>query len=572
MSETTDGIKMAAGKKYPPTQSLKLNGPPGTGKTTQLLERVTYLLSNGYDPSDITFVTYRTQMASEFLLRLFKRGYIDRPEAEEPWSHDTKHFGTIHGVCNRLTGHTELPDSSDKQDFIEAEYGKPYYRREDMRQPGGSDGGGWGEKLFDAYNWAVNNNARSFVGAPALDGLGGMDSEIPDFNEFEDAWTGYMVDYGDPDERLQGYPSMLREVRDREITPNTDVVVVDEYHDMTPIMDSICRMWFEQADTVIVVGDPSLFTSIDLPEVVLDKTYRVPENIWEYAKTTVNHTTPSVDPAKSGGTVGETPLRPSSICENRGIDSIMFLSRTRRGAQGIASDLSRAGIIYRSQERAGGWNVSNTLLSLYNCLQKLEGVHPADHVNPENGQTAFARFESDDGMESVKLPANVSLDPPEAERFVKKVPAEHFSSTKTSLTSWISAKSDLKGDDLLPKTNPSFWNLFTNGAASVENLLKYGPKEKLKHALERNNNPIDSIQTVGVPDVLTIHGAKGKEADTVVVEDGITPAIENEVDLGGEAAREESRVWYVAVTRAADTLLIDRSGYGTNYLPEPHYY
>ena len=160
------------GPEYPPDASVKLNGPPGTGKTTQLLERLTSLLDDGVHVRDVTFVTYRTEMAAEFLRRLHDKGYIDEKEAEKPYKHDTRHFGTLHGVCNRITSDAAVVTDSDRREFLFEEYKAEYDTS--------SSGNSIGSLLFDAYDWCVENKQHSFPRAPnyreiadreAVDGL-----------------------------------------------------------------------------------------------------------------------------------------------------------------------------------------------------------------------------------------------------------------------------------------------------------------------------------------------------------------------------------------------------------------
>jgi DNA helicase-2/ATP-dependent DNA helicase PcrA len=568
------------GEKYPPTDSVKLNGPPGTGKTTQLLERLTALLDGGYTPRDIVFVTYRKEMAAEFLRRLHERGYIEEREAEKPWKHDTRHFGTLHGVCNRLAPDAAVVERQDRRDFMAEEYYAEYdgHGDNDLGSAGGSDP--IGTLLFDAYDWCIENKQHSFLRAPNYKRIADKAISPPSFQEFDEAWTAFKEGGGD-DEPLQDFSGMLRAVDEGDLRPAGDVLIVDEYHDMTPIMASICERWMETFDTTIVGGDPlqaiysykgadpSYFSDLDLPEVLLDRTYRVPSSIWSYARSVIDHDPPEVEPDSEGGRVQAVHGEPQDVVDNFGDGSIMFLARTQSQLYDIGKSLSQQGIIFRSQEGIGGWNNSSKLLRLFNSLQKVRGAAPADNVNPDTGQTGMARFESDDAEDVGRLPANVTLESEEASALVDRTPAGYFSGTKKDLKSYCSNSSEVSGTDLLTRVEPSFWEDMTNGPGSVDHLLTYDPKPKLKAALRRYERPFPVIETAPVPDVLTIHASKGKEADTVALYDGIPGAVQRNIAEGLRKRKAESRVWYVACTRAAENLLVfrDQFDYTEKYLP-----
>jgi len=561
------------GPEYPPDASVKLNGPPGTGKTTQLLERLTSLLDDGVHVRDVTFVTYRKEMAAEFLRRLHDKGYIDEKEAEKPYKHDTRHFGTLHGVCNRITSDAAVVTDSDRREFLFEEYKAEYDTS--------SSGNSIGSLLFDAYDWCVENKQHSFLRAPNYREIADRSISPPSFSEFDEAWRAFKKEGNDDGKPLMDFSGMLREVDDRGLRPNGDVLIVDEYHDMTPIMASICERWMESFDTVIVGGDPlqaiysykgadpSYFSDLDLPEVVLDRTYRVPSHIWEYARSVIEHTPPQIEPDAEGGEVRAVVGEPNQVQAKYGDGSVMFLARTQSQLYDIAHDLRSAGVIFRSQEGIGGWNNSSTLLGLYNALQKIRNAQPIDNVNPETGQTGMARYEDEDVDSNVRLPETVTLEPNEALKLVTYTPAGYFTDTKKDMKSYAKGAQNVTGTDLLQRVEPSFWGDLTRGGQSVDNLLTYDAKDTLRAALERNSRPYPAIEAANVPDVLTIHAAKGKEADTVALYDGIPGAVQRNIRQGHREMKAESRVWYVGVTRAAERLLVfrDQWDYVDEYLP-----
>lgn len=565
------------GSDYGPEQSVKLNGPPGTGKTTQLLERVTRLLDDGYTPSDLVFVTYRKEMASEFLRRLHEREYISDEEYRKPWENDTRHFGTLHAVCNRITPDAEVVDDSHKRDFIREVYDGNY----DTRGAQGAQDDPVGKLLFEAYDWCVQNKQHSFVNAPNYKEIADRTISPPSFEEFGQAWSRFKAEGNEEGKPLRDFTGMLRKVDESSLRPSGSILVVDEYHDMTPIMASICEGWAETFDTVIVGGDPlqaiytykgadpSYFQSLDYPEVMLDRTYRVPSTIWDYAKGVIDHNPPDIEPATSGGQVRAVKGDPYDVIESYGEESTMYLARTQSQLYDIATALKERGVIFRSQEGIGGWNTSQTLLDLYNALQKVRDVRPADHIDPSTGQTGMARFDQSDVDEAPRLPTNVTLEQGEAKRLVNYTPAGYFSDTKKSVRNYVKGTSEVNGEDLLSRVEPSFWQDMTRGAGSVGHLLSYDPKDTLEAALQRYDRPFPVIDSAPVPDVLTIHASKGKEADTVALYDGIPGAVQRSIAEGERKKRAESRVWYVGCTRAAETLLVfrDQWDYLKPFLP-----
>lgn len=569
------------GGQYAPEDSVKLNGPPGTGKTTQLLERVTRLLDSGYEPSDVVFVTYRKEMAKEFLRRLHERGHISKQEYQKPWENDTRHFGTLHGVCNRITSDAAVVEKKHRRDFMLKEYRAKYDGKGANWDDNPKQSDPIGTMLFDAYDWCVENKQHSFVRAPNYAEIKDKALSPPSFEEFSQAWESYMAEGNEDGKPLRDFAGMLREVDEGGLRPSGDVLVVDEYHDMTPIMASICEGWFDTFDTVIVGGDPlqaiysykgadpSFFTDLDLPEILLDRTYRVPSNVWSYARGVISHDPPDIEPDAEGGEVRAVAGEPHEVIGKYGEDSTMFLARTQSQLYDIAADLKNRGIIFRSQEGIGGWNTSRTLLDLFNALQKVRGAQPADNVNPNTGQTGMARYGDEDVAESVRLPSNVTLESGEAKRLVQKSPASYFTDTKKSVLSYIKGTPEVSGTDLLPRVEPSFWNDITRGEDSLDHLLTYDAKDTLRAALERYDRPFPVLQSAPVPDVLTIHASKGKEADTVALYDGIPGAVQRNIRNDPREQRAESRVWYVGCTRAAESLLVfrDQFDYTDSYLP-----
>jgi len=98
-------VDIAGIDDYPADSSVKLNGPPGTGKTTNAAARVARLIrDHDYSIADVCWVTYRKSLAMDTLRRLARWGVVSDEEMATPADGPTKFIGTAHAVANRTVG------------------------------------------------------------------------------------------------------------------------------------------------------------------------------------------------------------------------------------------------------------------------------------------------------------------------------------------------------------------------------------------------------------------------------------------------------------------------------------
>lgn len=579
-----DDINPAGIDQYPETASVKLHGPPGTGKTTQSAARVGRLIrDHGYDVSQVAWCTYRRSLAFDTLERFANWGLIDDRELRKPHEGATRYIGTIHAVANRTVGGVGDPvEFWHKKDFcdrLEIQFvsNEPW---EDTP----------GKLLFNVFEW-MNNNLLD-PSNPSHVAECELESDLREHwnGDVPAAWRKWK-DYKEERQIIDFY-EMLKAPLEERLVPTTDVLVVDEYHDATPLMAQLCEYWIENADIAIVAGDPNqvvnaydgadprFFESLDLPKVLLDVTYRCPEEHWRAATKLLQkaHEVPPVERISTGQIVEYLSPRfehgresgwnvpgatsegsPGSIVKQYG-DDTLFLTRMQMQADGVGYALERAGVIYKSQADLHGWNTDRGArrLAVYNALQKIRGFAPG-HFGRGGGLANFG-----DAPRSIE---GTEFTTAEAVELLRHTHAKYLAQTRAETKGTIKSIENREQTPTVEEFNEwvetEFWTTHTAGPGSVDRLNKGRLKDRdrmaLKEALKRHTEPVDP-DSVKVS-VLTIHASKGQEAEDVVVYDGISQRITKGMRAKDRTRENEWRTWYVALTRASKRLHIMRGGF-----------
>lgn len=582
--EDLDDIEITGVEDHPPDTSVRLWGPPGCGKTVQSAARVGRLVrDHGYDVADVAWATYRKSLAMDTLKRLVRWELIEASQLDEPAKGPTRYIGTTHAIANRTMDDLPAPaDTGDRIDFCD---------KRDIRYASKRPWeDGIGEQLFDGFSWLKSNR---------LDPGSREDIRRWDgYRDLRERWDGDMTavwrDWQDykAQRDLIDYYEMLEQPLLAGAAPPCPVLVLDEYHDATPLMAALSEMWIEAADIVIVAGDPNqvvnaydgadpaFFERLDIPKVLLDRTYRVPEQVWRLATTMLSHahTPPPVERISEGyideyrspnfqydhthrgwespapgATAGPVWLR------NQHDGGMLFLTRTRMQAAGVTHALDKAGIIYASQSELPGWNPGSTRLRLHNALQQTSKVAAGDFDTSGGGLTNYAT--SDHDPKRLRLPVETAVE------LLDHTNAQYLAQTRketdeiaTDLRSTVSHVSLAELDEHVTE---EFWQTHTAGGASVPRLNQrdLGDRDRaaLRAALSRYD---DQVRPADVEtEVLTIHASKGKGAANVVVYDGTSPRAASEMQASERARANEFRTWYVALTRASERLCIMRGAF-----------
>lgn len=587
MSDTLslDDITPTGIEQYPATESVKLHGPPGTGKTTQSGARVGRLIrDHDYSLGNVAWCTYRRSLAYDTLQRFVDWDLLPERELEKPHQGETRYIGTIHAIANRTVG--DLPDP------VRVGHKIDFCKRMDLRFLNDKP---WddtpGQTLFRVFGWMKSN---------CLDPARENDVLACPFTEdLNDEWSGSVPaawnrweDYKAQKDIID-FHEMLEAPLEKKATPTSEILVIDEYHDATPLMAKLCEYWIDNAEIVLVAGDPNqvvnafegahprFFEELDLPKVLLDRTYRVPEEHWQAATTLLRkaHDVPPVHREGHGqikeynspsfgyvDSVGwaspppDAPAGPAKIVRKHG-DDTLFLTRMQMQADGVGHALERAGILYKSQKDLNGWNTDSGKIrhALYNALQKISGFQPG-HFN--TGSSGLFQY-----GDPPRSPDGTKLSSEEAATLLEYTNAKYLEETRSATKKLCQ---NLKDEDksvsvteLNDYVTDEFWGKHSGGTASVNRLNKGNLKDRdrvaLKQALKHNSEPVDPEELD--TSVLTIHASKGQEAEDVVVYDGVSKRIRQGMETSTRSRNNEWRTWYVALTRASKRLHIMRNGF-----------
>ena len=580
-----------AGEEYPATSSLKIHGPPGSGKTTQLLLRLIALLDAGFSLDDVAFVTYHKELATDILSRLEEYGYIDDDDLEMPSIGKAKYIGTIHAIASRISGgkfrNLESANARHRHEFMREVYSRPYdapATRSDITPVG--------KLAFDCIEWLKKN--RVPISQPTrapqyveyrTNWRGG-----PSLREFEIEWEEFKTENG-----LFDFTDQLTYALEQGKSPSTLVLIVDEAQDMFPLLSKLVEEWRRDADVVVIAGDPhqtvnthegaspEFFDAIDLPTVVLPDSHRVPEPHWQAARRLLSrHHEPPELSVKDMDEATFEEVRSPGFGYNKGQwvaptgkgsppwllnqhapnGDALLIARTRVQCTGIAWSLMEAGILFRSQNGLLGWDtlgVGEGRTQLFNALQKIRGL---------------SRDKSDGSIRSQKGPefAERTLTIDEARTLIRAIGSGYTTSDENAYGKKICDSVEemlnkcpneyISLEKLSSYLTKDFWSRFTTGPDAVEWLGGFyaQPREQiaLRNALLRTEQPITSLE--GTPRVSTIHSTKGGQAETVICYDGVPPRVKQSLHRPGAQATEDL-IWYVGLTRSSQNLVIARGGF-----------
>ncbi|MDD2286582.1 MAG: ATP-dependent helicase [Paludibacter sp.] len=498
---------------------VKIWGAPGTGKTTELLREIKEEThTNGIEK--LTITTFRRDAADEIKTKVSVLTGNNESELGN--------INTIHGICYGLLGRPEVITDEELKAF-----GKKYgYETPDaVGDPGDPEDVTAGDmkNYFNFYSWMKNtctplSDYRRYPNISDLKEGHNLKSFYTDYEDFKNE-VG-KIDFSD----------MLTKCYEQGLTPDTKILIVDEFQDLTRQQYDIFKTWVDCMENVIIAGDPlqsiypfwggspDYFFEWDAEEKILSKSHRLPFDVWTAAKDTLRFNgrqeTPDIETKKDSGIVRTIGYRDMEYYFTKHYENAtgttFHLVRANHQVIPIAYILAGMGIPFFNN--LCGWTENN--INLLNALVKIRNwiIPTTEEINALVDNYSVEYFKGESNKTELK------------KSITKAGRAEGFKRIENKLIDLI------------------------RGGDPVDGLQKAGDLKKKKIGVMLQKNKIlnsDQITTY----IKTLHGSKGLEADTVFLHTGITQKINKSI-LDYEKMKDEARVWYVGLSRAAKTMYV----------------
>jgi superfamily I DNA/RNA helicase len=288
-------------------QTKIIIGPPGTGKTTTLLNEM-QALANVYSPRDIIMCSFTRAAAWEVSNRVEKT--IGAPFT----------VGTIHSFCYRLLGLSpECMMSPKRWEQFASDYNIP------IRQSfilGGSEPKSNAEKALACISF-IENHDKDVLEWPVI--KTGMLPHYPEAGLDYVKRTYKQLQEFKQHNGLLDFNDLLKLVLEEKIMLEGKVLCVDEAQDLSARQWKVIDMWAPKFEQIIIAGDDDQAVyewSGAAPEIlikkanqhgytVLNKSYRIPGNVLKLCQWVIGHVSRRVrkdfQAAKEGGIVKRVP-------------------------------------------------------------------------------------------------------------------------------------------------------------------------------------------------------------------------------------------------------------------------
>lgn len=489
-------------------------GPPGTGKTTTLLNIVDETLKSGIPPERIAFVSFTNKAADEARDRALDRF----PQYQKD---QFMYFRTIHSMAFREMG----------------------FKRSEVM-----GANNWAElsaltrmDFSGSYNIELRNNFASLEGDKVLFAMGLARSKMEPletagkyartvprlkFNHAVETILEYKRGLG-----LVDFTDMLERALDCRPL-DIDVAIIDEAQDLSRLQWRLVERLLANAKKTYIAGDDdqaiyrwagadvNYFQQIEGERRVLERSYRLPRSSFEYAANVIRGVSNRVPKEWShNGTEGECNVVSQVTRVPLSNDPWLILARGKRSLSALSGTLRADGIPHTG---AGGYETINEDHVL--AIDAWKAVQEGQHIDDYQAIVLYKFLDS--AMEGRAI--DYKFEPEIVYDY--NLLREKFGLLAAKETPWYDVLERIR------LTDRTYYRRVGK---------RFG---KLTHDMQHR------IQ------LSTIHTTKGGECENVLLLAEVPKMVRDTLQGNDQDKREdERRVYYVGATRAKNRLFILRT-------------
>ena len=499
-------------------------GPPGTGKTTTLLQRLEEQLRAGVPASAIAFLTFTRRARAEAVER------VERVLGVAP--RNLPHFRTIHSMAFkalRLTqgdvlGREALREFGALMGMEFGEVGATEQAAEGLSSASRGD-----------HLLALDNLARlRSVPVRSVWQAANSDCEWPVVDQFSRSYAAFKRERG-----VLDFTDVLLEYVDHGPPLDVRVAFIDEAQDLSALQWRAAKHATQAAEVQYVAGDDDQaiyrwagaeveeFMALDGERIVLDRSHRLPRTVHAVGAQVlrrIKRRVPKEFAARDAEGRVQRHATLSSLPVRQG-EQWLWLVRNRFLLQPLREHLIERGIVYTMH------GASSVVGSERDAIYTWERLRAGKAQRVQDVRDLYAKLRT--GTQVVR-----------GHKLLPECEDENALLTLTDLRAAHGLLCDGAWFDVLTSIPL--------------------PRRAYYRRLLREHGSLRLPPTVQLE---TIHGSKGAEAEKVAL------FLEQSRRTWEEAQRapdEEHRVWYVGVTRAREELhVVEASGRYAYALPRP---
>lgn len=484
-----------------------LFGPPGTGKTTELLNIVDHLLGSGIQPNEICFISFTRKAANEAKTRAMEKFGFHGDQL--PW------FKTLHALAFHQLGLNRNMVMG-VRDYIKiAEIVGVHITFKSIAEDGSFGGMNRGDKLFFMENMA---RALQMPVEVYWEKFPNEDVYLYELKRLHETIKQYKKETGKID-----FNDMVQRFLDSGSPPPVKVLIIDEAQDLTPTQWKMAEKIAGNVEEVYIAGDDdqSIFrwagadtdTLINLPgsRRILTQSYRCPAEVQKVADTIISRVSIRVKkdwaPRNAPGVVEyQTEVEHIDMSEG----NWMLLGRNTYLLDVYTNHCLREGFIFESST---GSPISGTS---FRAIRFWENLRAGDKIPAIQCKAIYEHMSTKLGV-AYGFKTKIDVVPDNEKLGIQ----------------------DLRDKFGLLTIRP--WNVALDKISDAE-------RSYFIEAIKRGEPMTEPRIRIN-----TIHGVKGGEADNVVIQLDMADRTFKEFQDNPD---DEHRVWYVAATRARERLII----------------